>query len=272
MLKRRIKRVYKRFLKPVVKPCVKWSRKRLPVVSAFCASFPRRPANFLYLPAWIGSLLFPKVPLTAHVPNWPYTATHYLALRLRPKAVVFEYGGGGSTLWLARRVKSLTTVEHHPDWFTRIDQELTRSGTKNCVLLLRAPRMSAPASNGTAGERADYRSSLEEGTFEDYVKAIEPFPDGHFDVVLVDGRCRPACLLHAARKVLPGGLLVLDDSHRERYQGAMASLRSWARKDFCGIKPFRWQLGYTTCWIKPKVTAERDWSAPALLPARTATE
>ncbi len=288
MIRRRIRRLYKRFLKPIVKPSVKWSRKRLRsarsslvYTRALLASLLRQPVSLYYVATWIESLRYAGPPLAVHVPNWPYVATRYVEKQLRRlnyqatirergvrppwfgacrrRAVVFEYGGGSSTLWLAERVQSLTTIEHDAGWFTRIEQALAATGRTNCTVLLRQPQEleTAPSGNGI-----DYHSDKCPGTFADYVQTIDQFPDGSFDVVFIDGRSRAACLHHAAGKVRPGGLLVLDDADREGYQTAMQYLRGWSRKDFCGIKPFQSKLGYTTCWIKPESTAELGRAAP----------
>ena len=288
----RVKRVYKRFFKPVVKPSVKWLRKRfrsarasLHYAGALLASVRRHPANLWYMPAWFGSLVFSGPPLAVLIPNWPYVATRYLQKQLhrlshpapvadgasghllrgprpgvcRCDAVIFEYGGGSSTLWLAERVKSVTTVEHDAGWFTRIEQKLGEQGLTNCVVLFREPENVETAPPATAnGDGIGYLSQKCPGSFAAYVQAIDQFPDDSFDFVFVDGRSRAACLHHAARKVRPGGLLILDDSNRERYQQAAQCLQAWVRKDFCGIKPFQSRLGYTTCWIKPGMIAVDD--------------
>jgi hypothetical protein len=258
IVKRFGKPIVKRFGKPIVKPIVKGVRKRQQLVAPLLASFLRQPANLPYAAAWVESLRFRGSPLNAQIPNWPYSATRYLEKRLRRRAVVFEYGGGGSTLWLAQRVGRLTTIEHDAGWFTRIEQALTTTGLTNCVVLLREPRGTAvpPRVPGSGG--IDYGSNRCLGSFEEYVQAIDSFPDDSFDLVLVDGRSRAACLHHAAPKVRRGGLLILDDSNRECYQTAMKRLHSWVRKDFCGVKPFRTKLGYTTCWIKPYSLPDND--------------
>lgn len=45
-----------------------------------------------------------------------------------------------------------------------------------------------------------------------YVRAIDEFPDSHFDFILVDGYYRQPCALRALRKMKPGGLFVIDNT------------------------------------------------------------
>lgn len=86
------------------------------------------------------------------------------------------------------------------------------------------------------------------GPYEDYILM---YPDTHFDLVIVDGRNRAACIANAVAKVKPGGWFVLDNSEREQYQAAIvAHLAGWERYDFVsqggGYKGWA-----TTVWRKP---------------------
>lgn len=185
------------------------------------------------------------------MPWLPLSLLAYLEPRLDPGGVGFEFGSGGSTLWLAERVGSLTSVEHDPKWHTIIEQELQDSRVGNCRYILREarPRVAGAGVPGVGG--VDCGSREWEGSFESYVKVIDQWPDGSLDLVLVDGRSRPACLLHAAPKVRPGGYLILDDTDREHYDEAMRALDAWPRKDFRGARPRFRELSPATCWTRP---------------------
>src|ERR1700712_778935 len=56
------------------------------------------------------------------VPFWPYAAAEYLEARLPAGAKVFEYGSGGSTLWLLDHGADVTSVEHDRSWHQRLQQ------------------------------------------------------------------------------------------------------------------------------------------------------
>jgi hypothetical protein len=56
--------------------------------------------------------------------------------------------------------------------------------------------------------------------YKNYASLIDYYPDEYFDIVLVDGRSRPACIKHAAPKLKKGGLMVLDNADRSYYLGS----------------------------------------------------
>lgn len=211
------------------------------------------PGGLRHLPAWLGSLLSRKNPLTSQVPWMPYPALDFLQRHLHRGSAVFEYGGGGSTLWLARHAGTVTTVEHDASWHATIESELRRQDVHNCTLQLRESRAGDAPSDGVLGEGINYTSARIEGSFEDYARAIESLPDNSLDLVVVDGRSRAACLLHAAPKLREGGVLTLDDSYRTRYNAAKRRLDDWGwpRQEFCGIRPYSLSPGRTTFWTRP---------------------
>lgn len=56
--------------------------------------------------------------------------------------------------------------------------------------------------------------------FAAYVASIEAVP-GQFDLVVIDGRAREACLTAALPRLAAGGLVVFDNSRRTRYRRAI---------------------------------------------------
>jgi len=58
--------------------------------------------------------------------------------------------------------------------------------------------------------------------YDNYIMGGSEMQTGTLDVVLVDGRAREHCLKEAVRLVKPrGGVLIFDNSSRERYQEAI---------------------------------------------------
>lgn len=151
------------------------------------------------------------------VPWWTYASIDeieaWLQARDRPIRV-FEWGSGASTVWLATRTDDVHSVEHHPDAVATIAPRLAPLGT---VTLLHVPAV--------ASDRPRTRSrKLGSGglDFTDYVHAIDGVA-GSFDLIVIDGRAREACLAVAVDRLAPDGLIVFDNTYRRRYRRAVAA-------------------------------------------------
>jgi hypothetical protein len=173
------------------------------------------------------------VTMTLRVPWWPYDATAWVASVLPPQPLVFEYGGGGSTLWLEDRGATITVAEHDEVWHRQLAAQLS----PRTVLLPRPPTAIGSVV-----------SAVTPGYFDDYVAAIDGQADGSLDLVIVDGRARVECACRAMPKVKPGGLLLLDDTDRARYRPGVAALAGWERHIFDGLKPGQRFPTQTSAW------------------------
>lgn len=195
------------------------------------AAHPRELAR---LPRWLRQRR--AATMTLRSPWWPYAAAEWVASALPPQSRVFEYGGGGSTLWLEDRGATVAVAEHDDDWHRELAGQLA-SGT---ALLFRPPAATGSISSVAAP-----------GYFDDYVAAIDGEPDSSLDLVIVDGRARVECARRAMSKVKPGGLLLLDDSNRARYRSAVERLSGWERHVFTGLKPGGGVPCQTSAWRRP---------------------
>lgn len=108
-----------------------------------------------------------------------------------------EFGSGRSTLWFARRVARLTSVEHNRDWYDRISRKMREAGIDNVDYILEPKDV-------TAGQASS----------SGYVRALDRIGPNSLDFVLVDGTYRDHCALGALEKLLPGGILVIDNVNR----------------------------------------------------------
>lgn len=118
--------------------------------------------------------------------------------KLRPEFVGFEWGCGRSTLWFARRVNHLTSVEGRRSWLEEIKRQLEKEGLAKRVTL----RLTEVASEHDFIPEEIMR----------YAAAIDDFVDGSLDFIVVDGHFREACLRRIGNKLRPGGLLIIDNS------------------------------------------------------------
>ena len=143
------------------------------------------------------------------IPWLAYPCIDFLAERLRPDLRVFEYGGGHSTRWLAQRVEHLDSVEHDPAWYGRI-------------------RPLVP-------ERVGLRLETDPAAYVQAPARARP----PYDLVLVDGIERNACLAGVVPCLSPTGVVVLDNADRSEYDAGVEALhgQGFRRLDFVGLAP-----------------------------------
>jgi predicted O-methyltransferase YrrM len=161
------------------------------------------------------------------MPWLPFVVIDLLATEIGRESLIFEFGGGGSTAWFADRAGRVITAEHDEAWYTDLARAMDGFDNVDIVWAEHLP---------------------------DYPATIDRYHEHLFDVVLVDGRERIACVEHAMRRIKPGGILVLDDSVRPKYAAASSLLQGWARRDYFGFVPCKDQPGDTTIWTRPLST------------------
>jgi len=141
-----------------------------------------------------------------------------------------EFGSGFSSLFFVTRVAELTSVEHHPGWYN--DIKTTVAGYDHKAKF--DYRLVEQNAIGDQPERLEELDAVDpEQTFDyrkdyyNYMMAIQDYPDEYFDFIIVDGRARTECVFVNLRKLKTGGLLILDNSERSRYDLVFSSLKKW---------------------------------------------
>ncbi|PID53554.1 MAG: SAM-dependent methyltransferase [Micrococcales bacterium] len=167
------------------------------------------------------------------VPWWTYPAIEVIEAFLagRKDARVLEFGSGASTLWLAQRCAELHSVEHHADFAETVRgllEQRPEAAERTTLHVVPAP----PSDNPRLPSRKPIAHGLD---FADYVRVIDQ-AGGQFDLVVVDGRVREACLHASLDHVTDGGRILMDDSQRKRYREAMAQT-GWAIRTYRGLSP-----------------------------------
>lgn len=152
------------------------------------------------------------------LPWWTFAAIDEVDAFLgnRPNARVFEYGSGASTIWLGRRAREVVSIEHDETWFPVVQSKLT--GTSHVRHRLVKP----DATRDPDPRYGSVKPGWRDRSFRAYVHAIDD-ETGAFDVIVIDGRARTACLDHAAARLAPGGIIVFDNSNRAAYQKAIVA-------------------------------------------------
>lgn len=146
----------------------------------------------------------------APIPWYTYAAISFLIDRLPGELDVFEYGCGYSTLWWMQRARSVTSVEQAGAW-----ADAVRRRAASHVRIIEAAQ----------GD-------------DSYVRSIAG-TNQLFDVVVVDGENRDACLRLAPFHLKPDGIVILDNADRPEYHDSMQYLRDqgFQHVDFIGMGP-----------------------------------
>ncbi|MDN5923367.1 MAG: class I SAM-dependent methyltransferase [Xanthomonadales bacterium] len=150
---------------------------------------------------------------------WTYSAIERVEALLDARkgaARVFEYGAGASTIWLAKRAAKVNSVEHDVGFLSSMQEAF--AAHVNVEVMLVEPQ---PATGGI-GEARSQRKGYENANFDDYVSAIRRV-SGDFDVIIIDGRARSACLAEAVPRLAQNGIIVFDNSNRRAYRQAIAA-------------------------------------------------
>lgn len=187
-----------------------------------------------------------------------FAALDYLDRWLKPGHRVFEYGGGGSTLFFCKRAGFVATVEHDAGWFDALQAAVREKGYRHWEGFPEPGDPFPDARPRRIDNPSDYYSntaSVQHLSFERYAKTIHRYPEAHFDLVLVDGRARPACIQESLAHLKPGGLLVIDNTERDYY---LSPFRERFSRDFTGIlhdfSPTPYVPGFTRTTILEKRT------------------
>ena len=156
--------------------------------------------------------------ISLDLPWWNYETISYISDFLSKRdSKVFEFGSGASTVWLSKRSKSVESVEHD-EWFFNTVKGIT-GGIGNIVLNF-APAVLSDSSEAVRSGKAGY----ENYDFTEYVLQITKSSTNAFDLIVIDGRARMACLKIAMEHLTPGGLILLDNSNRKRYNDSIEAV------------------------------------------------
>jgi len=213
-----------------------------------------RPGQRRHLSRWLVSQR-PGYLLRAGLPWLTFDAIDALArLDLRGRRV-FEYGSGGSTLYWLRRGARVVSVEHDPAWYERVRAAIPPDAPLDYRLVPPEPALPDPADPADPAAYCSGDPAFAAWRFRRYATQIDAFPEACFDLVLVDGRARPSCLVHAASRVRPGGTLILDNTERAYYTARLGSLLSgWTATTYAGAVPGPPVFTETTFYVRGDAT------------------
>jgi hypothetical protein len=195
------------------------------------------PSAMVTIPAY---LLHPlRSNWDAGVPWWNPRAIRYLRENLPSRGNAFEWGSGGSTVWLSDRGLNVTAIESEPEWADKVRK--------------RSPAADVRFIPGTDnGKHRSEPQLRDKGRhfFDDYVSAIDEFPDHSLDVVVVDGLCRIECARRAANKVKPEGIVVVDDTNWQFLLPPPEIFEGWECLTLSGFKSNSGPYLYSTTFFR----------------------
>jgi len=175
-----------------------------------CLIFSRR--SFLRQSGYLKSTALRR-PIGADgepIPWMNYNMVSFLEQRLTKNLSLFEYGSGNSTLFFAKRVKDVVSVENNKKWY----EYCSDKQPENVKLI--------------------FCESDENG---EYAKTIIN-QEKKFDVVIVDGEDRVNCMIIARDFLTPSGVIILDDTQGSTNNAGIVNLleHGFRRLDFEGVK------------------------------------
>lgn len=106
-----------------------------------------------------------------------------------------EFGSGRSSVWYAKRIKHLTSIEDHKGWYEEVNTQFKEAAISNVDYLFKNSEGSDPSQT-------------------DYCRVIDEFKDDSMDFIVVDGKHRDVLANEAIGKLKKGGILLLDDANR----------------------------------------------------------
>lgn len=233
---------------------------------AFLLRILTSPSQRRHARRWLHSLN-PGYLLETATPWLVFDAIDYLEQHLPMHSRVFEYGSGGSTLFWLRHGSSCVSVEHEAHWYALLRPQLAREPSVDYRFVRPEPVATEclPLDPADPAQYASADLALRDYSFRAYVSQIDEFADGTFDVVLIDGRARTSCIMHAARKVATGGMLILDNAERSYYTAQAGDfLRGFSRTQFSGVSPCGTEMSRTDIYMR-----DPDAVADSFLRART---
>lgn len=187
---------------------------------------------------WVRNRFVLKEPLDQGIPWFSWRAIDYTIGILHPLHRVFEWRGGGSTIFFPKELKELLVwrVIHTGENVLSSNAGLLEKPIKNVILRY------IPA------------ETQEMSAIQAYVMSVH---DGSpWDIINIDGLeesylSRLTCLQEAKECFNDDGIIILDDAWRVEYRKAPQILESWRKMVFRGLGPSRWGVTQTDLYFRP---------------------
>jgi hypothetical protein len=183
-------------------------------------------SGYLYDIGWTKSIITREIiDVDGNPLPWvTYPFIQFIEPRLNNSLSVFEYGSGNSTHYYSKRVASVSCVEHDKLWYDQIKAAMP------------------------ANVNLFYSELADGGEYCHYAARTNQL----YEMIIVDGRDRVNSCIHCLPALTSSGVIILDDSEREKYAGAHAFLTAQGFKkiNFWGTAPAIDYLKCTTIFYR----------------------
>jgi precorrin-6B methylase 2 len=174
---------------------------------------------------WISSYISRK-PVDSSgkpIPWMNYATVDFLNKRLKQDHDLFEWGSGFSTLYFADKCSTVTSIEYDKSWYELIKTQVP----SNAEIIYQA--YGHPA----------YSEAINRG-------------DKKYNLIVVDGRERVKCFSNCFDHLKDDGVVILDDSSRDKYKDAYNIGKELGFKylDIIGLKPRSHRVHQTTFFYR----------------------
>ena len=186
-----------------------------------------------HIATWAHDRVSSAGPAAQGLPWIAWPCIDFMSDFVQPSHRVFEWGGGGSTLFFLKKGCRVTTVESSAEWVQELEQQIRALGPD-------------------ARRRWDLRFvAIADNNDPAVPMYIGQVVDGApWDLVMVDGWSRLKCLLEAMPHVKPGGVLVLDNANQKQFDGVPGVMQHWERHKFCGLGVARSWVTQTDAYVR----------------------
>jgi tRNA A58 N-methylase Trm61 len=162
-----------------------------------------------------------------------YQAIEFFNQNLKKNHLIFEYGCGSSTIFFAKKVKKVVSIETNEIWFEIINKKIKEQNIDNVEIFL--------MTDGISNEK-----------YENFLENYQKENNLDFDFVIIDSIKRFKCAQNVLKFINNKTKIVLDDSERKHYKKIFKLFEENNMKkiDFFGIAPAQLRIKNTTIFTK----------------------
>jgi precorrin-6B methylase 2 len=179
------------------------------------------------------------------IPWLTYPFIDFIDDRINNSLEIFEFGAGNSSIYWARKAKSVISIEHSPEWFKIIKANDKFKYENLDIRLVEIPEDL---------KKKGYHVMAFTNHENKYVHSLRDL-NRKFDVVVVDGLFRNSCILNSLASLKPGGVIFLDNTSRIYEKDLKLGTdflaeNGFRRIDFRGVGPIYSTKSSTTVFYK----------------------